>query len=553
MGPPTILTAEEASSLDRLREVFAASSLLSEMRRFEGVVELDCQGMPCWVSPSNDGDMIHLWLSLGTEDWNRLPRQEKLVRANRINNELRLLKAAVGEDGILECRGDIPIFTGVTAEAVVEAARFFIGQFKEASALMGASDPGQEAAEQVAARCNEECQAPVSVMTGGRNGYLAVRGAHRGWPRAAGPDREGQEPSRLDSLTEAAPVLPIAVQSGETREDRPMAGEREALRDWHRLFGLLLTDFFTGLPFTVEVERDLSQQQQFLDVVIVRRGRGRVALRLPDGLDDLAKHNLITFKSHHEALDGWAMKELIGHYVAYRKLVSPSLSELLAEEHFRLYAVCARFPEGLSGQVPWQARQAGVYDCQWGTDAVRVVVAGQLPREAHNAPLHLFSASPALVGFGQTTYRRRSENTSLVLGQLFERLRGEGFTMSFTMEDFKRQLTKEYFHKLSPKEQQEMFRSLPVQEQQKMFRAMPAQEQQKMFRSLPAQERRELLKSWPAEERRELLESLPPEERLAGLPPEQRLAGLSAEQIQQYLNKLTAGRSARPRKPRRKK
>ena len=28
-----------------------------------------------------------------------------------------------------------------------------------------------------------------------------------------------------------------------------MAVEREALRDWHRLFGLLLTDFFTGSPF----------------------------------------------------------------------------------------------------------------------------------------------------------------------------------------------------------------------------------------------------------------------------------------------------------------
>ncbi len=40
-----------------------------------------------------------------------------------------------------------------------------------------------------------------------------------------------------------------------------MAIEREALRDWHRLFGLLLTDFFSGSPFTVEVERDLSAQQ----------------------------------------------------------------------------------------------------------------------------------------------------------------------------------------------------------------------------------------------------------------------------------------------------
>src|SRR5437016_14331663 len=114
-------------------------------------------------------------------------------------------------------------------------------------------------------------------------------------------------------------VVSGGVQSADDKEGRPMAVDRDVLRDWHRLFGLLLTDFFTGSPFTVEVERDLSQQQQFLDVVILRRGRGRMAVRLPDGLEGLAAHNLITFKSHHEALDAWAMKELLGHYVAYRK------------------------------------------------------------------------------------------------------------------------------------------------------------------------------------------------------------------------------------------
>lgn len=66
-----------------------------------------------------------------------------------------------------------------------------------------------------------------------------------------------------------------------------MATEREELRDWHRLFGLLLTDFFSGSPFVVEVERDLSQQQQLLDVVIVRRRRGKFAGALPDGLGGL--------------------------------------------------------------------------------------------------------------------------------------------------------------------------------------------------------------------------------------------------------------------------
>jgi hypothetical protein len=243
-----------------------------------------------------------------------------------------------------------------------------------------------------------------------------------------------------------------------------MAGEREGLRDWHRLFGLLLTDFFSGSPFTVEVKRDLSEQQQFLDVVVVRRRRGRFTGVLPDGLGELVEHNLITFKSHREALDDWAVRELVAHFVAYRKMVSVSPSDLLPADRFRLYAVAARFPQNLSGQVPWQVRRPGVYDCRWGLDTVRVVVANQLPRAAHNAPVHLFSASPELVGFAGGAYRRRSEQTSRLLGQLFERLQGEGFAMSFTMEDFNRQYIKEHFPKLAPEEQREVLRSLPPEE-----------------------------------------------------------------------------------------
>lgn len=272
-----------------------------------------------------------------------------------------------------------------------------------------------------------------------------------------------------------------------------MAIDREALRDWHRLFGLLLTDLFSDSPFTVEIERDLSAQQQFLDVAILRQGRGRFAGRLPDGLEDLTAHNLLTFKSHHEGLDGWAIRELVGHYVAYRKLVSPSSTRLLPEEHFRLYAVCARFPHNLAGQVPWHQRQTGVYDCHWGMDVVRIVVAGELPREAHNAPLHLFSASPELIGFGQGAYRQRSERTSTMLRQLFQRYKGENLDMPYTWTDFERDYIKEHFPQLTP------------------------------------------------EERRTVLQSLPLEE---------RLAGLSVEQIRDYLEKLSSARPKRTRKSR---
>src|SRR5262249_28503685 len=155
--------------------------------------------------------------------------------------------------------------------------------------------------------------------------------------------------------------------------------------------------------------------------------------------------------------------------------------------------------------APWQERQAGVYDCRWGTDEVRVLVAGDLPREVHNAPLHLFSASPEVLSFGQSAYQRRSKTTSLLLGPLFESLNGEVFAMPYTMEDFKRDYVKGHFAKLTPEEQ------------------------------------------------RQALERLSPEQRqqvLQSLPAEERLAGLSEEEIRHYLERLTADRSSEPRKPR---
>jgi len=65
---------------------------------------------------------------------------------------------------------------------------------------------------------------------------------------------------------------------------------------------------------------------------------------LPNGFDTLNVYNLISYKSLHEAFDGWALKELIGHYVNYRKQVSPSLHKLLPENQFQLYAISIQHP-----------------------------------------------------------------------------------------------------------------------------------------------------------------------------------------------------------------
>src|SRR5262249_33482605 len=162
---------------------------------------------------------------------------------------------------------------------------------------------------------------------------------------------------------------------------------------------------------------------------ILRRGKGRFAGRLPDGLDDLAAHNLITFKSHQEALDDWALKELTGHYVNYRKQLGPEKGPLLPEGDFRLYAVCSRYPHNLANEGPWERLQEGVYRCRRGTDVIRVVVAGQLPKAEHNAMLHLFSASAERVAYGAGSYRQRSEQTSTLLDRLFEGYQREGIAM----------------------------------------------------------------------------------------------------------------------------
>src|SRR5438128_11744090 len=144
--------------------------------------------------------------------------------------------------------------------------------------------------------------------------------------------------------------------------------------NWHRLFGLILTDYFADSSFTVELEKDLALKKQLLDVVILRRHSGRLPTRLADGLQDLAAHNLITFKSHQEPLDDWALKELTGHYVNYRKQCGPARESLLPEAEFRLYAVCSRFPHNLARAVAWRPLQDGVYECRRGTDAIQVVV-----------------------------------------------------------------------------------------------------------------------------------------------------------------------------------
>jgi hypothetical protein len=82
-------------------------------------------------------------------------------------------------------------------------------------------------------------------------------------------------------------------------------------------------------------------------------------------------------------LDAWALDELVGHYVNYRKLLAVGGDDrgdvegddteperLLPEHAFQLYAVATREPLGLFRRLPPGALQptdhAGVHDLHWG-------------------------------------------------------------------------------------------------------------------------------------------------------------------------------------------
>jgi hypothetical protein len=190
---------------------------------------------------------------------------------------------------------------------------------------------------------------------------------------------------------------------------------------WHRLFGLFLTDFFTGSPFEVEIEKDLSLKQQYLDIVILRKDHEGSVEILPDGLESLRNHNLLSYKSHHEPFDAWAFKELIGHYVNYRKQVSPNFGQLLPESQFQLYAVSTRFPQKLAKQILLQPIKSGVYDVVWGLDKVRLIVLSEIAEGEHNAIWRLFSAKAEVVLQAKQDYQLHNSDMSDIIYQLFEK------------------------------------------------------------------------------------------------------------------------------------
>jgi hypothetical protein len=285
--------------------------------------------------------------------------------------------------------------------------------------------------------------------------------------------------------------------------------------NWHRLFGLTLIDLLTDTSYEVELEKELSLKKQFLDIVIVRKQPNAATVELPVGLDNLAEHNLLTYKSFQESLNSWTIEELIGYYSNYRKIISPSLNKLLPAEYFQLYAISTRYPTKLlNDQITFHEVQQGVFDLQWGNRLIRLIVLTQIELSERNAFWLLFSGKAQQFMYAEQHYQWRCPAERAVLNQLYEWYQHHGVVMPYTMEDFTRDFTKEHLHLLPPKDRLE---------------GLPAKVR---LEGLPAKDR---LEGLPAKVR---LEGLPAKDRLEGLPPEAVFSQFSTEEIYTYLEKL---------------
>ena len=233
---------------------------------------------------------------------------------------------------------------------------------------------------------------------------------------------------------------------------RESKGEKTTRRDWHRLFGMFVTAHFENSPYQVEVEKDLTVKKQLIDVTVVRREAAGSFDRYPDGLENMAEHNLLSYKSLHESFTVWSLLELAGHYVNYRKQVSPSFDELIAENEFRLYGITTHEPIQLIKTFNPKKISEGVWELQWDEVCIRLIVLPQIPQGPHNDLWRLFSARPDVIEEARTHYETCYQDSehSVLMQMLYEFYLKEKLPMTYTRKQFEEDFVLAHLKSVSP-------------------------------------------------------------------------------------------------------
>ena len=214
---------------------------------------------------------------------------------------------------------------------------------------------------------------------------------------------------------------------------------------WHKILGVTLVDYFTDTPFSVEIEKELKIPQ-YLDYIILENTQPETyqLTDAPDGLNSLCNHNLITYKSVRESMNGWAINELISYYVLYRKILSVNEDiktqqrkkiKLKPSSHFKLIAVSTRYPANLLKKERYLELKQGIYQIERGEQKIDIIVISRLPKTKNNAFWHLFANKQQNVEFGFKNYEwKRNDLKHSVYTKLLQLM--EVNKMSYTVKDF---------------------------------------------------------------------------------------------------------------------
>lgn len=216
---------------------------------------------------------------------------------------------------------------------------------------------------------------------------------------------------------------------------------------WHDLIGLALTDLFKGSNFEVKTEQNMSVKPQYIDVLIISKSGGKPLDNLPDGFEFLTDHNVLTYKSLNQSLNQWAIAELLGHYVSYRKIISPKPDKLIPESKFQLYAVSTNYPQKLLGSEKEFGKEikkikAGVYKISFPLiKPIIILVLSQMSQQEPNALWQLFSGHAQGFQYGDGHYQWHDPKDKSLLSQLYQLYLKEGVDMPYTFEEFHRDYT----------------------------------------------------------------------------------------------------------------
>ena len=198
-----------------------------------------------------------------------------------------------------------------------------------------------------------------------------------------------------------------------------------------------MTVYFEDSPYEVEIEKDLTVKKQLLDIILIERDKTISFDRYPDGLENMSRYNLISYKFLHEYFDLWSLFELLGHYVNYRKQISPSMDNLIGVDNFKLYGITTLMPTKLMDIFSFQTIGQDIFELKWEEICIRLIVLSMIPKGPYNDLWRLFSAKSEVVEEVLIHYtENKHKDYNQLMQRLYEFYLKEELPMSYTREQF---------------------------------------------------------------------------------------------------------------------